>query len=44
LGIEHPIVQRGMQWMKRAELAAAAVNADGLGILTTLTRPTPDDL
>ena len=43
-GVEHPIVQGGMQWVGRAELAAAVSNAGGLGILTALTQPTPDDL
>ncbi len=44
LGVEHPIVQGGMMWVGRAELAAAVSNAGGLGILTALTQPTPDDL
>lgn len=44
LGIQHPIVQGGMMWVGRAELAAAVSNAGGLGILTALTQPTPDDL
>ena len=44
LGIEHPIVQGGMMWVGRAELAAAASYAEGLGILTALTQSTPDDL
>jgi nitronate monooxygenase len=44
LGIETPIVQGGMMWVGRAELAAAVSNAGGLGILTALTQPTPDDL
>src|SRR3954452_24240788 len=44
LGIRHPIVQGGMMWVGRAELAAAVSNAGGLGILTALTQPTPDDL
>jgi nitronate monooxygenase len=44
LGIEAPIVQGGMMWVGRAELAAAVSNAGGLGILTALTQPTPDDL
>ena len=44
LGIAHPIVQGGMMWVGRAELAAAVSNAGGLGILTALTQPTPDDL
>ena len=43
-GIEHPIVQGGMQWVGRAELAAAVSNAGGLGILTGLTQPTPEEL
>ncbi|KJC55950.1 nitronate monooxygenase [Bradyrhizobium sp. LTSPM299] len=44
VGIEHPIVQGGMQWVGRAELAAAVSEAGGLGIITALTQPTPDDL
>jgi NAD(P)H-dependent flavin oxidoreductase YrpB (nitropropane dioxygenase family) len=44
VGIEHPIVQGGMMWVGRAELAAAVSNAGGLGVLTALTQPTPDDL
>lgn len=43
-GIEHPIVQGGMMWVGRAELAAAVSNAGGLGMLTALTQPTPDEL
>ena len=39
LGIEHPIVQGGMQWVGVAELASAVSNAGGLGILTGLTQP-----
>lgn len=41
LGIRHPIVQGGMQWVGRAELASAVSNAGGLGVLTALTQPTP---
>jgi NAD(P)H-dependent flavin oxidoreductase YrpB (nitropropane dioxygenase family) len=44
LGIEYPIVQGGMMWVGYAELAAAVSNAGGLGIITALTQPTPDDL
>jgi len=44
LGIQYPIIQGGMQWVGYAELAAAVSNAGGLGILTALTQPTPDDL
>jgi NAD(P)H-dependent flavin oxidoreductase YrpB (nitropropane dioxygenase family) len=44
LGIRYPIVQGGMQWVGRAELASAVSNAGGLGMLTGLTQPTPADL
>ncbi|RWA52341.1 nitronate monooxygenase [Cupriavidus sp. UYMSc13B] len=44
LGIKYPILQGGMQWVGRAELASAVSNAGGLGILTALTQPTPEDL
>jgi NADH:quinone reductase (non-electrogenic) len=43
-GVEHPIVQGGMQWVGRAELVSAVANAGALGFLTGLTQPTPDDL
>lgn len=43
-GIDHPIVQGGMQWVGKAELASAVSNAGALGILTALTQPTPEDL
>ncbi len=41
LGINYPIIQGGMQWVGRAELASAVSNAGGLGILTALTQETP---
>src|SRR3546814_4047184 len=44
LGIEHPIVQGGMQSVGYAELASAVSNAGGLGILTALTQPSPTAL
>jgi len=44
LDIRYPIIQGGMQWVGRAELASAVSNAGGLGILTGLTQATPDDL
>lgn len=44
LGIDYPIVQGGMQWVGRAGLAAAVSNAGGLGMLSALTQPTPDEL
>ncbi len=43
-GVEHPIVQGGMQWVGRAPLVAAVANAGGLGFITALTQPTPEDL
>ncbi|KAI8968465.1 hypothetical protein BDF20DRAFT_828232 [Mycotypha africana] len=44
LGIKHPIVQGGMQYVGTAEMASAVSNAGALGILTALTQPTPDAL
>ena len=43
-GIEHPVIQGGMQWVGYAELVSAVSNAGALGILTALTQPTPEDL
>jgi len=44
LGIQHPVIQGGMQHVGRAELASAVSNAGALGILTALTQPTPEAL
>ena len=44
LGIEHPIVQGGMQWIGRADFVASVSNSGALGILTALTQPSPDHL
>lgn len=44
LGIQHPVVQGGMQWVGVAEMASAVSNAGGLGILTGLTQPDPGAL
>jgi nitronate monooxygenase len=44
LGIEHPVVQGGMMGVGIAEMASAVSNAGGLGILTALTQPSPEDL
>ena len=44
LGIDHPIVQGGMQGVGVAEMASAVSEAGGLGILTGLTQPTPGAL
>ncbi|MBQ0745079.1 MAG: nitronate monooxygenase [Marinobacter sp.] len=43
-GIRHPIIQGGMHHVGYAELASAVSNAGGLGIITGLTQPTPEDL
>lgn len=43
-GIRYPIIQGGMHHVAYAELAAAVSNAGGLGIITALTQPTPEDL
>lgn len=44
LGTRYPIVQGGMQWVGRAEMAAAVSNAGGLGTVGALTQPTVEDL
>ena len=41
-GIQHPIIQGGMHFVGKAELAAAVSNAGGLGIITALTQKTPE--
>ena len=43
-GIERPIVQGGLMWVARAELAAAVANAGGIGFMTALTHPEPEGL
>lgn len=43
-GVDAPVMQGGMQWIGKAELAAAVSNAGGLGCITALTHPTPADL
>ncbi|GAB3698759.1 NAD(P)H-dependent flavin oxidoreductase [Nocardiopsis oceani] len=43
-GVEHPIVQGGMQWVGRAGLVSAVAEAGALGFLTALTQPTPEAL
>lgn len=43
-GVDHPIIQGGMQWVGTAELTSAVANAGALGFLTALTQPTPDAL
>ena len=43
-GIEHPLVQGGMQNVGVAELVSAVANAGALGFLTALTQPSPEAL
>src|SRR5260370_37667032 len=44
LGIEYPIIQGGMRWVARAELAAAVGNAGGLGFISAHTHASADAL
>lgn len=44
LGIEAPIICGGMMRVGTADLAAAVSNAGGLGVMTALTSPTPEQL
>ena len=44
LGIEYPIIQGGLQWLSRAELASAVSNAGGLGIITAATFDSKEEL
>ena len=43
-GVEHPVVQGGLMWVARAELVSAVANAGGIGFITALTFPDPEDL
>jgi NAD(P)H-dependent flavin oxidoreductase YrpB (nitropropane dioxygenase family) len=43
-GVERPIVQGGLMWIARSELAAGVANAGGIGFMTALTFQEPDDL
>ncbi|MFH1382696.1 MAG: nitronate monooxygenase [Chloroflexota bacterium] len=44
LNIKYPIIQSGMMWLSRAELAAAVSNAGGLGIITSANLATKEEL
>ncbi len=44
LGIEYPIIQGCMQWIAKAELAGAVSEAGGLGIISSSTFFTAEDL
>lgn len=43
-GVERPIIQGGLMWIARSELAAGVANAGGIGFMTALTFQEPDDL
>ena len=44
LGIQRPILSGAMQWLAKAELVSAVSNAGGLGVLSSATFPTAEDL
>lgn len=44
LGLRVPLVMGGMQWVGTPRLAAAVSNAGALGMITSLTLPTPEAL
>jgi NADH:quinone reductase (non-electrogenic) len=44
LGIDHPVLCGGMQWISRAEFVAAVGNAGGFGFITAETFETPEHL
>lgn len=43
-GIERPIISGAMQWLAKAELVAAVSNAGGLGVMSSATFPTAEEL
>ncbi len=44
LGVKYPIIQGGMQWLSRAELASAVSNAGGLGVIAAASFNTAEEL
>ena len=44
LGIEHPILQGGMQWLAKAELVSAVANAGCMGFITAISFGTIKEL
>ena len=44
LGIEHPILCGGMQWISRSEFVASVCNAGGIGFITAESFEDPEDL
>jgi nitronate monooxygenase len=43
-GIEYPIIQGGLMWLAKAELAVATAEAGGIAFMTALTHPKPEGL
>jgi len=43
-GIEYPIIQGGLMWLAKAELAAAVAEAGGIGFMTALSHADPEGL
>lgn len=43
-GIEYPVLQGGLMWLAKAELAAAVAEAGGMGFMTALTHDDPEGL
>ncbi len=43
-GIRYPIIQGGLMWLAKAELAAAVAEAGGIGFMTALSHDTPEKL
>ena len=44
LGIEYPIIQGCMQWFATADLASAVSNAGGLGVISSASFASAEDL
>jgi nitronate monooxygenase len=43
-GIDYPIIQGGLMWLAKAELAAATAEAGGIGFMTALSHRDPEGL
>lgn len=43
-GVDHPIVQGGLQWVANADLVAAVANAGAMGFVTALSFDSPEAL
>ncbi len=43
-GIEYPIIQGGLMWLAKSELAVATAEAGGIGFMTALSHANPEGL